>query len=366
MRVVVLHNAVPADAPLEDQDTLVQVEAVAAALGRLGHEPVVLPCTLDLGATQAELARQRPDAVFNLVESLAGVDSLMYVPLAILDAFGVPYTGSGTEAMFLTTHKLLAKERMQYAGLPTPAWIDDRVEKGGQSPTNLRSVPAGTAQRVLRTNGDCPPFSTREASSCPSCSSWILKGVWEHGSRDLDDEAVLSGLTATEVWERLQQRAVRSGRPSFAEQFIEGREFAVTVLAAPRGPEVLLPAEIDFSSFPAGKPRIVGYRAKWRDDCYEYNHTPRRFDFGPSDEPLLLRLKSLAADCWALFGLRGWARVDFRVDQAGQPWVLEVNANPCLSPDAGFAAALQRASIPYDTAIERILNDRADNVSQTD
>jgi D-alanine-D-alanine ligase len=65
----------------------------------------------------------------------------------------------------------------------------------------------------------------------------------------------------------------------------------------------------------------------------------------------------LAEQCWTLFGLRGWARVDFRVDAAGQPLILEINANPCLSLDAGFAAALEQASIPFDQAIRRILED---------
>jgi len=129
------------------------------------------------------------------------------------------------------------------------------------------------------------------------------------------------------------------------------------MLAGPSGPETLPPAEIEFTSFPAGKPRIVGYRAKWREDEFEYHHTPRRFDFPASDGPLLDRIGGLARECWMRFGLRGWARVDFRVDAAGEPWILEINANPCISPDAGFAAALDRASIPYDEAVRRILED---------
>ena len=75
------------------------------------------------------------------------------------------------------------------------------------------------------------------------------------------------------------------------------------------------------------------------------------------DQPLLERLSRLAREAWCLFGLGGYARVDFRVDDAGQPWILEINANPCLSPDAGFAAALTRASIPFPQAIARILQD---------
>ena len=143
----------------------------------------------------------------------------------------------------------------------------------------------------------------------------------------------------------------------FAEQFIEGREFNLGLLAGPDGPESLPPAEIDFSAFPPEKPRIVGYRAKWEDDSFESRHTPRRFDFPSSDAPLLHRLGELARQCWTLFRLRGWARVDFRVDAAGEPWILEINGNPCLSPDAGFAAAMQQASIPYDQGIQRILED---------
>ena len=73
------------------------------------------------------------------------------------------------------------------------------------------------------------------------------------------------------------------------------------------------------------------------------------------DHSLISRLEKLALECWRLFGLGGYARIDFRVDAANKPWILEVNCNPCLSPDAGFAAALQRAGIEYDVAIERIL-----------
>ena len=168
---------------------------------------------------------------------------------------------------------------------------------------------------------------------------------------------MLHNVEPAEVRQRLADRARCSGRPCFAEQFIEGREFNLGLLAGPDGPESLPPAEIDFSAFPPEKPRIVGHRAKWEADSFEYIHTPRHFDFPPSDVPLLDRLRDLARQCWTLFRLRGWARVDFRVDAAGEPWILEVNGNPCLSPDAGFAAALEQASIPFDKGIQRIVED---------
>jgi D-alanine-D-alanine ligase len=131
----------------------------------------------------------------------------------------------------------------------------------------------------------------------------------------------------------------------------------VALLAGPDGVEVLPPAEIDFSAFPPEKPRIVGHRAKWDENSFEYNHTPRTFDFHEADRPLLDEISGLSQKCWELFSLRGWARVDFRVDTEGRPWILEINTNPCLSPDAGFFAALARAGIPFDEAIQRIVEE---------
>ncbi|MBE0567296.1 MAG: hypothetical protein IH621_15160 [Krumholzibacteria bacterium] len=153
----------------------------------------------------------------------------------------------------------------------------------------------------------------------------------------------------------LAGRAGRPGAPWFAEAFVEGREFNLALLDGPSGPAVLPPAEILFPDFPPDKPRIVGYAAKWDPDSFEYAHTVRAFPTGAADGPLLAELERLALACWELFGLRGWARVDFRVDEAGRPLILEVNANPCLSPDAGYAAALDRAGLAYGEAMDRIL-----------
>jgi D-alanine-D-alanine ligase len=99
----------------------------------------------------------------------------------------------------------------------------------------------------------------------------------------------------------------------------------------------------------------VGYRAKWDQDSFEYHHTARRFDFPPEDTRMLDEVSRIALRCWDLFGLCGYARVDFRVDNQGNPWVLEINTNPCLSPDAGFSAALSTAGISFAAAIDRIL-----------
>jgi D-alanine-D-alanine ligase len=331
MRVAVLHNAVTPEDSLEDQDVLVQVEVVSQALAELGHQPAAVPCTLDLAAMCDRLRQLRPDVVFNLVESLGGSDSLAYLAPAVLDAIRLPYTGSPTTATFLSTHKLLAKQRLRAAGLPTPAWL--AAELGREEAASIGA----------------------EAAPLPPAASWIVKGVWEQASRNLDDEAILTSCDADRLRQHLREQTARLGRPCYAEEFISGREFNLSLLDGPDRAEVLPPAEIDFSAFPPGKPRIVGYRAKWKSDSFEYHHTPRRFQFPAAEQPLLDRLRALSLSCRELFGLRGYARVDFRVDEAGQPWILEVNTNPCLSPDAGFAAALEQASIPFAQAVQRIL-----------
>lgn len=112
----------------------------------------------------------------------------------------------------------------------------------------------------------------------------------------------------------------------------------------PWAPGPLCCLEIEFVGYWDGRLRIVGDRAKWDEKAYEYHHTPRRFDFGPGYCELLRSLERTALRCWDLFGLRGYARVDYRVGRDGTPWILRSNSNPCLSPDSGFTAAAERAS----------------------
>ena len=91
--------------------------------------------------------------------------------------------------------------------------------------------------------------------------------------------------------------------------------------------------------------RVLGYEAKWHEDSFAYIHTVRHFPDDPADAALLARAGDLARAAWRIFGLKGYARVDLRLDAAGEPCILEVNANPCLAADAGFMAAAGRAGL---------------------
>jgi D-alanine-D-alanine ligase len=340
MRIVILHNEVSADEDLADVDVLRQRDAVIDALHRLGHEADACSCTLDLSQAKAQLEARRPDVVFNLVESLASTDRLMAAGPLLLDALHIPYTGVPALAMLMTSGKLTTKHRLRDAGLPSAPWFttDTACWEGLPWP-------------------DPRDLTTDAAAATVRLAPLIIKAIWEHASFQMDDQAIVSPANDVQLVELLRRREAATRQPHFAEPFVAGREFNLSVLASEAGPQVLPPAEIDFAAYPPDKPRIVGYQAKWDAASFEYHHTPRRFDFPPSDSDLVAELSRLAICCWHRFGLRGYARVDFRVDGQGRPWILEVNSNPCLSLDAGFAAAVERAGMTYDEAIGRIVQD---------
>ncbi len=320
MHIVVLHDAVSEDARPDLADNLVQAKQAAACLEALGHQAEPLAWQAPPRASLERLAARRPEAVFNLVEEPLGRASRIASVPYLLAKAGLPFTGAPGRAMLRTSHKLIAKRLLRAAGLPTPAW------RGGDG-------------------------QGRGAAKGP----WLIKSVWEHGSVGIDEDSLVhrgSGLAGA-----LAAKAAELGGPVFAEAYIEGREFNLALLAGPDGPRCLPVAEIVFDDFAPAQLKVVGFRAKWEAGSFEFSHTPRRFSFGAPDQWLLAELKRLALACWGLFGLRGWARVDFRVDRLGRPWILEVNANPCLAADAGFVAAAARAGLDQKAVVAAILAD---------
>jgi D-alanine-D-alanine ligase len=324
-KVALVYGRVDPSASADEKDVLVQVSAVRGALAALGHETIDVPVTLDLGIVAAVLKSASPLVAFNLAETIEGKGSLIHLTPSLLDSMGIPYTGAPCDAVLLTSHKILAKKCLSAGGLPTPPWL-------------------GGAAALEAAPGFPPP--------------WIVKSVWEHASIGMEDTSVAAdaaGLAA-----ELKRRSRRETFENlFVEAYVDGREFNIALLAAGPGgePECLPAAEIQFVGFPDGKPRVVGYKAKWEEGSFEYGATPRRFDFPESDSRLVQELVRMSRDCWKLFGLRGYARVDFRVDAEGRPWILEVNTNPCLAPDAGFIAAATRAGIGMEDVVRRILVD---------
>ena len=321
-RVAVVYGAVAADAGPDEQDVLIEVDTIQQALASLGFAPVAVPLTLDLEAVRQRLLHLRPAFVFNLVESVEGLGRLIHMAPALYESLGLPYTGAGSEAMYLTSNKPLAKRLLAAAGIETPRWIE---------------------------------AATQGLSMPDFAGPYIVKSVWEHASIGIDDSSVVEDPRKLAAVARRRQR--RYGGDWFAEAFVEGREFNLSLLAGSDSVELLPAAEMLFVDYPAGKRRIVDYAAKWHGGSFEFCNTVRRFEFGEDDRALLDRLEAVAKSCWRLFGLRGYARVDCRVDAAGRPWVLEVNVNPCISPDAGFVAAAARNGLAIADIVRRVIAD---------
>lgn len=325
--VILLYDQAALTGDAAAQDVVAQLEAIEEALGG-EYDLVRLGAGLDLGAFRRKLVELRPAAIFNLAESLDGADRLQTVIPLVLEEWGYAFTGNGSHAMLLSNHKVAAKRLLADKGLPTAAcaWIE-----AGE----LRHFP-GDLETAM-------------------AERWIVKAVEAHASVHLDDNAVFVPGNVAELQRRLRHAAGEWGLAVFAERYIEGREFNLSVWQGTDGkPETLPVAEIEFVGFSAGRPRIVGYAAKWEEDSAEYQGTRRRFA-GDEDAALAGKLEDLAKRCWDAMGLAGYARVDFRVDTDGNPWILEVNTNPCLSPDAGFAAAAGRAGVSFHDMVTRIL-----------
>jgi D-alanine-D-alanine ligase len=314
--VALLHERFDADARPDELDALVQADEISEALLAAGRQVERVAVGLDLGALLARIDALAPTLAFNLVESLGGNGALIAAVPALLERHGVPTTGCDAAALHLSSHKLLAKRWLRRHGIATPDWV-----AGAEAP----SVAGGT---------------------------WIVKSVWEHASLGMDDGCVVNGSTA--IRRRIEQSRRTFGGDWFAERFVDGREFNVSILEMDGRPRVLPIAEIEFEDYAPGKPKIVGYAAKWLPDAVEYQATRRVFPVLPAE--LAGRIRDLAAECWSIFGLRGYARVDIRLDAAGTPWVLEINANPCLASDAGFCAAAEAGGLDYGTMIGLIVS----------
>lgn len=301
-RCLILHQHVPADAPPDEQDVLEEIAAVEAALRALGWETARRALGLDLSGAAAALAADPPDLVFNMVESLPGAGAggpLAAAAPALLAALGLRFTGNGLAAIALTADKRATKAALRAVGVAVP----------------------------------------------PEADAWhgpfIVKHAREHASFGLGAHSVV---------------AARPEPPAgwFAEAYIDGREFNVALVGPADAPEALPVAEMEFAAdWPAHVPRILDYAGKWEPGHPLYAKAWRQFDTVPP--ALAERLIRIARQAWAATQCSGYARVDFRVARDGTAYVLEVNTNPCLTPEMGIAAAAEQAGWSYRDLIARIV-----------
>jgi len=310
-----------------DADVWEQVETVAAAI-----EKLKIPHGISsVGSTKEVirvLSRAPEKIIFNLIEALEGsAVRACFVPL-LCETFGKAYTGCDTRCLLISTDKWQCKAVLSAAGLPCP-----------------RAILVEPKQKAH------PHFA----------GPYIIKPVAADASEGIDNTSVVKtrGIALDKTVRRIHTQFKQA---AIVEQFIDGREFNITVLCKNGKPMVMPVAEIDFSAFSSHQPRIVGYEAKWKEDSFEFHNTPRVVPAKIS-KVMAKQLTALAAQAAAAVGCDDYCRVDFRVDRKNRPYILEVNANPDLSPQDGVAAAIAAAGIKYHHFI-RLCIDNA--IARTD
>lgn len=316
-RCCILYNQPRENALPDELDVLDQVEYVEKNLRELKIETYRKGITLNFMSEVAGLADEKPDFVFNLVESINNKGELCYFVPALLNMHSIPYSGNPVEAMFITTSKSLTSKTLKKAGINNP---------GGYSPSQWNQLIPG--------------------------NTYIIKPIWEDGSLGITGDSVF--VYTHDFSEKLK---TFKDTHWIIEDFIDGREFNISVLAGDNGPEVMPAAEMVFHNFESHMPKIVDFRAKWEEGTFEYENTRREFPQEKLNSVLRERIEQAALDCWKVFGLKGYARVDMRVDNNDNPFVIEVNANPCMSPDSGLVAATTAAGLPFPVVLQRIIND---------
>jgi len=296
-----------------------EVTAIEESLREGGFNPYVFSVesfSKDLVATLAEIS---PKFVFNLCEEINGKCELEMCVAGLLELMGIPYTGSDAFALGLALNKFHVKQVLRSAGIPT-------ARSYLRYPGQKRTSPRGMRFPV------------------------IVKPAHEDASLGINSNSVCH----TEEQLERQIRYIHDvyEQEALVEEYLDGREFNVSVIGD-ENPEVLAIQEIDFAGLPEGEPRIVSYRAKWDEESEFYNGT---VPVCPANIPKRMetRMRDIAIRSHRCVGCRDYSRVDLRTDARGSLFVLEVNPNCDISPDAGFARAARVAGYSYSEIILKI------------
>ncbi len=321
MNILVVYNVVErvergkAEDIFAEQEIVFVERDIERALGEHGHTTVAVPIRDDLWGP---LAQYDPNEwlIFNLCESIRNKTYLEPYIISAFEHLGFRYTGSDRRTLANCLNKARTKEILQAHGLPTAAY---------------QVFTPWTIRRHLEFPLFVKPVS-EDASIGISANSVVH-----------DDRALRRQVRT--IWELYHQ-------PALVEEFISGREFNVTILGN-ESPRVLPLSEINFRHIPDPFARIVSFRAKWVPTSPEFIKTPPTCPARVA-ESVKLRIEEVARRAYQAMGLRDYGRVDIRV-KGGVPYVLEVNPNADLSPDAGIARAAGVAGMTYAELADEVV-----------
>lgn len=326
MKVAILFDGASAYATTPDQLILGTVSAIEQSLVSEGNSVGYVPVYQD-GKWIEKMRRGKFDLAFNMCEGIDGVASLESAVISVLELFKTPFTGASSYTTAVSLRKHVINGLLDRAGLPIPKFV--AVRRG--DPLVSVGFPA------------------------------IVKPAAEDASLGVEQRSVVRNM---------RQLADRVGAmldgwdEVLVQRYVDGREVNVGIL----GDTVLPIAEIDFGKMPRGRWRIVTYQSKWEtgsvDDVGGEPRCPARLPAKVANEARRIALRA-----WKLVGGFGYGRVDMRIDAEGRPWILEVNANPDIAPDAGLARMARVAGMEYPALIRAICElglERMNEATQVD
>jgi len=324
LRITLLHSADALEPPVDPV-----LSQVSSTLETLGHEVTRVAVDADVVPIVEGLKRARPELVFNLSESFAGVSSQDSSVAALLNLLGLRYTGSSPSGLMVAGDKSLTKKVLSFHGIQSPKFAT--VYRGAVDWAGDIGFPL------------------------------IVKPPQEDASIGITNASIVTDLR--ELFGKIDSLQSEFGQPVMLEEFVEGREFYVGVLGNMKA-RALPVMEMDFSGLPAGAPKIASWEAKWgadgsgagegAEESVEFAGTKSVF---PEDleESLVERIQEAAVNAFEALRLRDYARIDMRVKPDGAIYVIEVNPNCYLERDAEFARSADRDGINYHALIAHII-----------
>jgi D-alanine-D-alanine ligase len=292
---------------------------VIETLREIGHEVRVHGTHDDLAGIRNSVEEFKPQIVFNLMEAFADVTTFDQNVVSYLELLRLPYTGCNPRGLILARDKALSKKLLAYHRVPVP---DFTVVRYGRKPQLSKKM----------------RFPL------------IVKSLFFEASAGISQASVVEN--ADQLARRVHFIHENLGTAAIVEQFIDGRELYVGVIGNERL-ETLPVWEMSFDKMPENRWRIATERVKWSTQ-YQKRHgimTER----AELEEPLRDRIQNMARRSYRALDLNGYARIDFRLDEEGRPWVLEANPNPNLAYGEDFAESAETHGISYERLLDRIL-----------
>lgn len=304
---------------LSEQGFSNEINHVKKSLEKYFTEVETLSIDRNLQRTIDLINKSKPDAILNFVESVEGIAEYEYSLAGLYPLLGFNYTGSVPSVLGNCLDKKRAKEILSSFGITTPKSI------------------------ILK------PSAKFMQKDIKLAYPLILKLKSEDASIGISELSVVKDYT--ELRKQFNFLSTTYKKEILVEEYIRGREINVAIL----GDKVLPVSEIIFEGLPSNLPKIVTYDGKWIEESVYYNNTKPMCP-AKLNAKILNRVEKIALEAFSALNCRDYARVDLRLDKNKKPYVIEVNPNPDISRDSGFARAAKAAGISHDQLIFTITN----------